>query len=196
MVSSNLSSLEGRLRHCVRYKKGKKGKKVCAKYRAGPGSPKGRRKASIRRKFVERSTTKKRASRTCMKWGKSGGRKVCRKWRHVSKTAMAKRKATKKRSGKRGACLRRKRSPKTGRMYCAKYAGTASKRKRTTKARKTRSSNGRRTARICIRYGRNAKGKSVCRKFKPVSRSEAKRYRATRAKYGRTKIPKFRRMTA
>ena len=83
MINSDLSALEGRLRHCVRYKRSKSGKKVCAKFRAGPGRPKGRRKAGIRKKFVERSTTKKRASRTCMKWKarKVKGRKVCAKWR-------------------------------------------------------------------------------------------------------------------
>jgi hypothetical protein len=201
MIGANLSSLEGRLRHCIRYKRGKGGKKVCAKFRAGPGKPKGRRKAGIKRKFVERSTTTKRSSRSCAKWGRGkGGRKVCRKWRNVAKTRVVRGKRkpyrAKARAGKRGACLRRKRSAKTGRMYCAKYAGTAKRKKRTTKARKTRSANGRRASKICIRYGRGKGGRSVCKKFKVVSRSEARKYRAARAKYGRKKIPKSMRLTA
>lgn len=119
MNMDDLSLLEGRLRHCVRYRKGKKGKTVCASYSAGPGGPRGRRKASITRKFRETSTTKKRAHRVCRKrvLNRKTGKRVCRAWRYISATALRRR----HRKGKKTGCLRWGKS-KVGKKVCRKWS--------------------------------------------------------------------------
>lgn len=127
-----LGSLEGRLRHCVRYKTGKKGRKVCGKYSAGPGNPRGRKKAGIKSKFYERSKTKKSAHKTCAKWGRKSaktGRKRCMKWRYISATAIRRR----HRKGKRSACLRWGKSS-VGKKVCKKWSPSIIKKR--AKARK------------------------------------------------------------
>jgi hypothetical protein len=146
----SLRSLEGRLRHCIRYKTGKGGRKVCAKYRAGPGKPKGRKKAGIKRRFVERSTTKKRAHRTCAKWGKSNGRRVCRKWRHSSR---------KKLPARQRKCLKWG-TNKIGRRTCVKYRVKGNGRRRTGKKNPLYG-----VKRRCIRKGKNRLGRTYCKEY-------------------------------
>ena len=152
-----LGTLEGRVRHCVRYKVGTGGKKVCAKYRAGPGRPKGRRKISIKRKFVERSTTKKRASRVCAKRAKRKvkGRRKCLKWRYISKKALKVRRRVAKRS-----CLKWGVN-KLGRRTCKKYRVKGDGRRRRGKKHPLR---GKKRP-PCVSWGRNRLGRRYCRKY-------------------------------
>lgn len=152
MAKKGLGSLEGRVRRCIRYKTGKGGRKVCAKYAAGPGRPRGRKKAGIKRKFVERSTTKKRAKRVCAKYGKKAGKRRCIRWRHISAAA-----AKKLRRGKKRTCLRWGKS-KTGKRVCRKYAGSGSMKRRKRSPLKG-------TKRRCLSWGKNRLGRRVCRKY-------------------------------
>jgi len=145
-----LGTLEGRLRRCIRYKIGKGGKKVCAKYRAGPGAPKGRRKAGIKRRFVERSSTKKRAHRICAKYGKRKGRRVCIKYRHSGRKKLPARKRT---------CLRWG-TNKLGRRTCTKYRVKGDGRRRRGKKSPLYG-----VKRRCIRKGKNRLGRTYCKEY-------------------------------
>jgi hypothetical protein len=144
----DLGALEGRLRHCVRYKTGKGGRKVCAKYRAGPGRPKGRRKAGIKRRFYERSKTKKRASSTCLRWSRKSpktGRKRCLKRRYAPKTRVVRGRrrpyrAKRKSTGRKRICYMR-----MGKRVCRKATtrrSTGTKRKRKSSGKRKRKSTG------------------------------------------------------
>ena len=120
----NLASLEGRLRHCVRYKTAKGGRKRCAKFGAGSGSPRGRKKAGILSRFYERSTTKKRAKRICTKRGVRKSVRRCLKWRSVSAALFRKRSLRRR----KGSCLRFGRN-KLGRKVCRKFSPGLHRRK-------------------------------------------------------------------
>lgn len=75
----DLSSLEGRLRHCVRRVRGKNGKMRCASYKPGPG-----RLVGKNLKNFKRSTTKKRPAkvRVCRKI--KGQKKRTCYWRYLT----------------------------------------------------------------------------------------------------------------
>lgn len=129
---SNLASLEGRLRHCVKYKTAKGGRKRCAKFSAGAGKPRGRKKAGILSRFYERSTTKRRAKRVCAKRGVRKGVRRCLKWRSVSAALARKRRSSRRR---RGTCLRFGRS-KLGKRVCRKFSAGLHRRKKTSGKKK------------------------------------------------------------
>jgi len=165
-----LAALEGRLRHCIKYKDSGKTKR-CAKFSAGPGRPRGRKSAGITRRFVERSTTKKRAHKICLKRRTVKGIKKCISWRYVSaKRAVARRK---------GRCV--KFGTRLGKRVCRKRSHTIV-RKRTGKKRSIRRTprshrltagvagfgdlgRARTKKRHCVRKGRSASGRKVCRKW-------------------------------
>lgn len=77
-----LSSLEGRLRHCVAYK----GNGRCKRYAPGPGKPnaRARKRAGITRKFYEKSTTRKKAARTWVCRKVKGQKKRSCGWRYLT----------------------------------------------------------------------------------------------------------------
>ncbi len=77
-----LSSLEGRLRHCVAYK----GNGRCERYAPGPGKPnaRARKRAGITRKFYEKSTTRKKAARTWVCRKVKGQKKRSCGWRYLT----------------------------------------------------------------------------------------------------------------
>lgn len=182
-----LAALEGRLRHCLRYKTAKGGRKVCAKFAAGPGRPKGRKKAGIKRRFYERSTTKKRAHKICSLRkvrDQARRKKVCRL---VSASAWRKHKHSVRRT--KGACLKwGKKSSRTGKKVCRKRSHSVTRRKTGKKRsfsasykaklrrlqKKTGSTtmmgfgsfgSGRSRKRHCTRKGRGKGGRKVCRKW-------------------------------
>lgn len=83
---SELSLLEGRLRHCVRKARGKDGKMHCSSFKPGPGRLRGKNLVNYKR-----STTKKRPIRVkvCRKL-KGHSRKTCT-WRYVTAAQARKR---------------------------------------------------------------------------------------------------------
>lgn len=158
----DLSSLEGRVRRCVRYKSGKGGRRVCAHYSAGPGRPRGRRKAGITRKFYERSTTRKRARgiRVCRKVpGKS--RKVCyiRHLRGSGSTYTVRR-----RSRRAASATSRRRRTTTARRRRTVVRASRRTRKRVTTRRRPKSAN------VLYRQGQAA----IIRGQKMISRANKK----------------------
>jgi len=183
-----LAALEGRLRHCVRYK-GSGAKKRCAKFSAGPGRPKGRKKAGIARRFYERSTTKRRAHKICSLRkvkGQARRKKVCR---FVSAKVWRASKSRRTVRHTKGACLKwGGKSAKTGKRICRKRSHSVTRRKTGKKRsfsasykaklrrleRKTGSTtmmgfgsfgSSRSRKRHCTRKGRGAGGRKVCRKW-------------------------------
>jgi hypothetical protein len=179
MFGRQLAALEGRVRHCIRYTK-KSGKKRCAKFSAGPGNPRGRRKVGITRKFRETSTTKRRAKRVCARKKLINGVKRCISWRYISAKLSAKRRP----GGKKRSCSKWGKS-KVGKKVCRKYIGSIRRKKSGKKrivgpmsvfrkAAKLHSKTmggfsgfgaSRRTKRRCVRFGRGKSGRKVCRKW-------------------------------
>jgi hypothetical protein len=181
--------LEGRLRHCARYKTAKDGKKRCAKFSAGPGKPRGRKRAGIKSRFYERSTTKKRSKRVCLKRVTVKGRKVCKSWRYISA------KAASKRTRKSGRKCRTWGTSKVGKRVCrawVKARGSARRRSplkglsrkpllfgvnKRGRAKVLRYQKGpglfgemgaarRGKKRSCARWGKGKGGRRVCRKWR------------------------------
>ncbi len=77
-----LSSLEGRIRHCIGpYKKGR-----CTRFAPGPGKPnaRARKRAGITRPFYERSTTRKKAARVRVCRKIKGQKKRRCTWRYLT----------------------------------------------------------------------------------------------------------------
>lgn len=168
----DLGALEGRVRHCLQWKGTKRGKR-CASYAAGPGKPRGRKAAGIKRRFYEQSTTRKRAHKICFMRkvkGQARRKKVCRfvkaaAWRQHVSAARCSAGVRRTRTGRKHVMSARRRKPTASQI-----------KRRTIGARKKLAS----AEKALVKYGSVGRQHAAMAEFSGLERVTRRRRKTSR----------------